>query len=170
MLNTHFCLNSAKFQKVAAVATIAASTALIPLMSLPAQAGSIVINGGGFGVSIGSPRRVYSRPRYSSPPVYTSPNDVRSRYDNRGRYVYPRTDSYYYGYPRYGYPYYGYPGGVNVRVRKGSRSGINNSTLINPTIVDSEIRDSTIVNPVIIDSNGRTYSAPGNVYIYPNSY
>jgi hypothetical protein len=171
MLNTSFWLNSVKFQTVASVATIVASAALMPLIPSPAQAGSIVIDGGGVGISIGSPRRVYSRPRYSSPPVYNSPNDIRRRsYNNRSRYVYPRTDSYYYGYPRYGYPYYGYPGGINVQVRKVPRSRINNSTLINPTIIDSEVRNSTIVNPIIIDSDGRTYSAPGNVYIYPNSY
>ncbi|MBE9179848.1 hypothetical protein IQ268_14855 [Oculatella sp. LEGE 06141] len=35
------------------------------------------------------------------------------------------------------------------------RSRIQDSTLINPVVIDSSIRDSTLINPVIVDSPGR---------------
>lgn len=192
MLKTNCWLNRVKAQTIALLVPIAASVTLIPLMEAPAQANSIQVSD----IRVISPRRVRVQPQYNSPPVYNSPNDINSHYDhNRSQYDYnrrrynvsPGYGSYPYGYPSYGYPRYRYPGGINIRVRKvpSGRTGINNSTLINPTIIDSQIRNSTIVNPVIVnpdrglysqpgnvyvDSYGRTYSHPQDVYIYPNSY
>ncbi len=36
-----------------------------------------------------------------------------------------------------------------------SRQNLRNSTLINPTLINPEIRDSTLVNPVIINNSWR---------------
>ncbi len=73
-------------------------------------------------------------------------------------YGYPRVyrgqhNSYYPPnyYPQY-YPQRGQP-------------TIRNSTLINPTVIDSHIENSTLINPVIIDSqyrNGPIYRPPTN--------
>lgn len=45
---------------------------------------------------------------------------------------------------------WGYPSDRGYR-----RRTIDDSTLVNPVIVDSDIRDSTLINPVIIDSRDR---------------
>ncbi|MCT7986136.1 hypothetical protein NG796_22955 [Laspinema sp. A4] len=58
--------------------------------------------------------------------------------------VYPGQYNPYYPpnyYPQY-YPQTGQP-------------TIRNSTLINPTVIDSRIENSTLINPVIIDSQNR---------------
>ncbi len=56
-------------------------------------------------------------------------------------------------YPSYShYPSYpNYPIG-HTPFRHRSHSGINRSTLINPTIINSPIRNSTIINPTIVNS------------------
>ncbi|MBE9126906.1 MULTISPECIES: hypothetical protein [unclassified Coleofasciculus] len=66
---------------------------------------------------------------------------------------------------------YNYDYGNDYRVRRPIRGSIRNSTLINPTIIDSQISDSVLIDPVIIDSSrsarrriqrsGVIYTSPG---------
>ncbi len=63
-----------------------------------------------------------------------------------------QTDRDYYRdyyYPHGGHSFPAYPGGQ-------SRYEIEDSTLVNPVIVNPQIRDSTLINPVIVEP-GRTY-------------
>jgi hypothetical protein len=70
------------------------------------------------------------------------PRNIRQGYHG----VYPGQPNPYYSpnyYPQY-YPHRG-------------QSTIRNSTLINPTVIDSRIENSTLINPVIIDSPHHNY-------------
>lgn len=120
-------------RKLSLMAIAAGLTLLVPL---PAQSQSVVINGEVYGGSRSS--------GYRNPPVYNSPNDLgSSRYDRYSPY---HQRGYYRGY--YQTPIVR----VQVRnVRSGSR-GDDRPILVNPTIINSEIRDSTLINPTIIDS------------------
>jgi hypothetical protein len=62
------------------------------------------------------------------------------------------------GYPSGLYPSgYGY-GQPTVIQRRG---GVNNSVLINPTVINSPIRNSTLINPTIVTTpSGAYYSTP----------
>lgn len=57
----------------------------------------------------------------------------------------PRTVQY--GHPGQYNPYYS----PNYYPQRGQPT-IQNSTLINPTVIDSRIENSTLINPIIIDS------------------
>lgn len=72
---------------------------------------------------------------------------------------YPSYPDYYQGYPN-SYPSYpGYPVGSHRRV--------NNSTLINPTLINPQIRDSILINPVIVNPRGnrRRFNQPRQIII-----
>lgn len=73
-----------------------------------------------------------------------------ARYRNTGIYpaqVYPNSSL---GYDRGYYPGY-YRGSYPTR----GRVVIRNSTLINPTVIDSTIENSTLINPTIVNSPDR---------------
>ena len=105
--------------------SLLAGTALIST-ALPSRADSISVRGGSITVRIGS--------------------------DYDDDYYYDRDDHYY---SRDGYYYRN----GNYYDRYGRRvyrdRDIEDSTLVNPVIINSDIEDSTIVNPVIIDSRHR---------------
>ncbi len=68
-------------------------------------------------------------------------------------------DDYYQGYPN-SYPSY-------PRYPVGSNGGVNNSTLINPTLINPQIRDSVLINPVIVSPRGnrRHFNRPRQIII-----
>jgi hypothetical protein len=72
---------------------------------------------------------------------------------------------HYNRYPEQFDPYQRYPSQTVYR-----RRTINNATLVNPVIVDSNIRNSTLINPVVIDSRDRGSNTviitPGRRYTY----
>lgn len=62
--------------------------------------------------------------------------------------------------------YYGvYPGSYGYGGYGRVTGGVANSTLINPTVVNSSIYNSTLINPRIIDSS--RYTRRGGVRVYP---
>lgn len=105
-----------------------------------ANAQSIVIQGssGGFSVqsTIGTPSSIYSNPML--PPIQV---------------VTPHSYSTYHA-----------PGYVLVQPGIPHRvvGGVNNSVLVNPTIINSPIRNSTLINPTII--RGPYHSIPYTQY------
>lgn len=50
------------------------------------------------------------------------------------------------------------------RVRTPRRGTIRDSTLINPTVIDSQVRDSVLINPVIINSPGSRTNRGTRIY------
>jgi hypothetical protein len=94
---------------------------------------------------------------YSFSP-YSNGNFNNHNYNNGGY-------SYYDNYP-------GYYGGYN-RVITPGRAVIQNSMLINPTVINSRVYDSVLVDPVILNSPGfprRVYSQPPVIYNPPSIY
>ncbi|MBD2741133.1 hypothetical protein [Coleofasciculus sp. FACHB-1120] len=92
-----------------------------------------------------------------NPNSYPSYPDYSQGYPDGYYQGYP--DSYYRGYPN-SYPSYpSYPVGSNRRV--------NNSTLINPTLINPQIRDSILINPVIVRPRGnrRHFNRPRQIII-----
>ncbi|MFE1747619.1 hypothetical protein [Coleofasciculus sp. H7-2] len=90
-----------------------------------------------------------------NPNPYPSYPDYYQGYPNS----YPSYPDYYQGYPN-SYPSYpSYPIGSNRRV--------NNSTLINPTLINPQIRDSILINPVIVRPQGyrRHFNQPRRIII-----
>lgn len=78
---------------------------------------------------------VYGSPIPAPVPVNPATGQIPSNTTN--------TSNNYYSYPD---PYY------------SGRGRVDNSTLINPTLVNPRINDSTLVNPVIINDSG--YQVP----------
>jgi hypothetical protein len=170
MLREYFSLGSLPSLSTATIlTTIVTSLVGLTATVAPAQANSVVITDGNVYVQTG--RSHARRTRSNSAPVYRSPNDI----PNGGSGYYPPG-----AYPNYPHGYRGCNSGYcspsyRVRVRTipfgGKNQEINNSILVNPTIINSEIRDSTLINPVIIDSseysNGSTRR---RVYIMNGSY
>ena len=77
------------------------------------------------------------RPTQAAPFIYGSPIPTPVPVNPAtGTIPSNRSYDYYYSNPGYSYP---------VRDR------INNSTLINPTLVNPRINDSTLINPVIVN-------------------
>ncbi|MBD1899069.1 hypothetical protein NDI44_07680 [Trichocoleus sp. DQ-A3] len=90
-----------------------------------------------------------------NPNPYSNYPDYYQGYPNS----YPSYPDYYQGYPN-SYPSYpGYPVGSHRRV--------NNSTLINPTLINPQIRDSILINPVIVNPRGnrRRFNQPRQIII-----
>ena len=139
---------------------VGVATAIVPLTvgmvilsatTTPASAQSVVVGGEGFYFGVNQPTIpfIYQSPT-TAPFVYGSPVLTPSP-------IYPSTlvprDTYYYSpvYPSTLTPrnnYYSYP----------TRSGVVDSTLVNPVLVNPQIRNSTLINPVIVDDN---YNYPG---------
>ena len=173
MLREHFSLGSLPSLSVATIlTTIVTSLTGLPATVDPAQANSVTITDGNVYVQTGRSRTRRTRSYPDNAPVYRSPNDIPN-----GGLEYPSSNYPYRNYP-HGYRgcYSGYCApSYRVRVRTipfgGKNQGIDNSILVNPTIINSEIRDSTLINPVIIDSseysNGSTRR---RVYIMNGSY
>jgi hypothetical protein len=91
--------------------------------------------------------RVISTPNvnpypYGSSIIYGSPIPSPVR-------VNPVTGVSVYSYPS-GYYRSGYPSGYGVYPHGYRRSNVNNSILVNPTIINGQIRNSTLINPRII--------------------
>lgn len=120
-----------------------ATTTIVPLMGMvimsattPASAQSVIVEGGGFSYSVNQPATpfIYQSPNVA-PFVYGSPIPTPVPV-NPSTGSTPRT-TYYYSYP--------------------TRGRVEDSTLVNPVLVNPRIRNSTIINPVIVDD----YNYPG---------
>jgi hypothetical protein len=158
MLREYFRLGSLPFLSIATIlTTVATSLVGLPATIAPAQANSVVITDGNVYVQTGRSHTRRTRNNSGNAPVYGSPNDIP-----KGGLGYPSSDYPPGAYPNYPHGYRGCYSGYcspsyRVRVRTipfgGKKQGIDNSILVNPTIINSEIRDSTLINPVIIDSS-----------------
>lgn len=85
---------------------------------------------------------VYSRPTSGS--VSFGTDRVRV-------HVGPLAQTYYPGYPTYSYPGYPtYPNGTVLVPSRRPIRNVNNSVLVNPTVINGTIRNSTLVNPTIV--------------------
>lgn len=130
------------------------------LSGIPAQAGPIP---SAFGGSVNSPR-INSVFNYGNQTSYSE--SYRSgQYGVTGSGYY---SGYYGGYSGYSSAYpYGYPANyppgaviVNPGYNQYPASSINNSVLVNPTVVNSSIYNSTLINPKIF----RTPNYAGSRY------
>lgn len=133
----------AKWDKLGILSTIVTTSvgvALITATTAPVSAQSVVVGGQGFSYGV-VPTSGGSSFIYGSP--IPTPILVNP---NTG--LLPRTN------------YYSYPG----------RRTIENSTLLNPILVNPRIRDSTLINPVIINNSGRRrsgFTRSRIIYSYP---
>lgn len=108
--------------------SLLAGTMVAAGFSLPATAGEVIIRSGSLSIFAGS--------RAAGASIYFGDRD----FDD------------YDGYYDDGYYDDGYRYRRRIRIRDRD---IEDSTLINPVIINSDIDDSTLVNPVIIDSRSR---------------
>lgn len=143
---------------VSIAALLPLGMALVTAAGAPATAQSTIIIEGGYYPSdgyyhnggYGYPNNGYYPPRTNQPPqaapfVYGSPIPTPMPVDpNTG--LTPRNNNTY-SYPAYPNPY-------------GNR--VQDSTIVNPVLVNPRIRDSTIVNPTIVDDP--RYEVPDGRY------
>lgn len=123
-----------------------AISAIVPLMGMalmsdttPASAQSVIVEGGGFSYGVNQPATpyIYQSPNVA-PFVYGSPIPTPVPV-NPATGLTPRDT--YYSYP------------VRVYDNYPVRNRVEDSTLINPVLVNPRIKDSTLINPVIVDDN-----------------